>query len=151
MRPGKTAGYYTRLKAVSHGHPGYPQLSPLLLPPRLTETNITMCKYGVITVASNDCYADPPHVWYKYTYILCDNEGQRCVDAQQDESQTDPAADNNYSVGSRRLGPCYTCVNLAIAREAREKVVAEAEKIIKEAEEAYNIAENQAYTEVTEV
>lgn len=110
-----------------------------------------MCKYGVITVASNDCYADPPHVWYKYTYILCDNEGQRCVDAQQDESQTDPAADNNYSVGSRRLGPCYTCVNLAIAREAREKVVAEAEKIIKEAEEAYNIAENQAYTEVTEV
>lgn len=141
----------SRLKAVSHGHPGYTQLSSLLLPPRLTEINITMCKYGVVTVASNDCYADPPHVWYKYTYILCNDEGQRCADARQDESQTDPAAENNYVVGSRRLGPCYTCVHLAIAHEARGKALAEAEEIKKKAEEAYAIAEDQAYTEVTEV
>lgn len=110
-----------------------------------------MCKYGVVTVASNDCSANPTHVWYKYTYLLCNDDGQICVDARQDESQTDPAADNNYAVGSRRLGPCYTCVNLAIAGKAREEALAEAEEIKRKAEEAYHIAADQAYTEVTEV
>lgn len=117
----------------------------------INRNQIIMCKYGVITVASNDCTANPPHVWYKYTYILCNDEGQICADARQDESQTDPAADNNYAVGSRRLGPCYTCVHLTIAREAREKALAEAEEIKKKAEETYAIAEDQAYIETTKV
>jgi hypothetical protein len=90
-------------------------------------------------------------VWYKYTYILCNDEGERCADVRQDESQTDPAAGNNYAVGSKRLGPCYTCVNLASARETREKALAEAEEIKRKAEEAYAIAEDQAYIEVTKV
>jgi hypothetical protein len=141
----------SRPKAISQGHLAHPKLSTLLSPPRLIEIRITMCKYGVITVASNDCYADPTHVWYKYTVILCNDEGQKCEDAQQDESHTEPGAENNYAVGSRKLGPCYTCVNLAIARKAREEALAEAEEIKRKAEEAYAVAADQAYTEVIEV
>jgi hypothetical protein len=110
-----------------------------------------MCNFGVITVNSNKCNVEPAHVWYKYTYILCNNNGKRCADAQQDESQTDPGADNNYAVGSRRFGPCYVCDNLNIAVGIRDEALARAEEIKRRALEAYGDAENRAYSEVTEV
>jgi hypothetical protein len=110
-----------------------------------------MCNFGVITVNSSSCNVEPAHVWYKYTYILCNDNGKRCADAQQDESQINPGADNNYALGSRRLGPCYVCVNLNIAVGIRDEALARAEEIKRRALEAYGDTENRAYSEVTEV
>jgi hypothetical protein len=110
-----------------------------------------MCNFGVITVNSTRCNVEPAHVWYKYTYILCNDNGKRCADAQQDGSQIDPNADNNYTVGSRSLGPCYVCDNLKIAVDIRDKALARAEEIRTRALDAYGDAEDRAYSEVTEV
>jgi hypothetical protein len=110
-----------------------------------------MCNYGVVTVSSNNCSSDPAHVWYKSTYILCNNNGQRCANARQTERQNDPSADNNYAVGSRSLGPCHVCVNLDLATRARDEAMAKAQEIKRKSEEAYAIAVDNAYHEVKEV
>lgn len=110
-----------------------------------------MCKYGTITVNSSSCYVEPAHVWYKYTYLLCKENGRRCADAVQDESPTDPDANNNYAVGSKRLGPCHVCVNLAIAVKTRDEALAQAEEMTRRALDDYSAAEQQAFSEITEV
>jgi hypothetical protein len=110
-----------------------------------------MCNFGKITVTSSSCYVEPAHVWYKVTYFLCNDNGQRCVDARQDERPIDPSPENNYAVGSRRLGPCYVCVNLAIAVKARDDALAEANEMRKRALEAFDEAEGLAWSETTEV
>jgi hypothetical protein len=110
-----------------------------------------MCNFGKITVRSSSCYVEPAHVWYKCTYFLCNDNGQRCANARQVEHQIDPSPDNNYAVGSRSLGPCYVCVNLAIAVKARDEAFAEAEEMRKRALEAFTEAEESAWSEITEV
>jgi hypothetical protein len=49
------------------------------------------------------------------------------------------------------LGPCYVCTQLNLAGKARDSALAEAQEIIRRAEEAYATADAQAYHEVTEV